>query len=387
MSICTLNCMRVLLIVNEGRIIMTIYLFLLIIVFLGINTDRSDAKSKRYCAIVFLVMWVIVGLRHVSLGLTDTEWVYSPLINKCINMNFGEIYHYFKTSDYGFFFLVKIISFVSKDLNFILFILSAPYLFAITSLIYKHSKIKWLSFLLFCGLGYFGVSFYLLRQVTAIAIVLYSLDYLIDKKLIKFLIIVLIASLFHQTALVFLIAYPVSLIEVSWKNLVYIPVCFALSIALEKVFLKYIFIILSYVMSDTGRYDNYLTDTSSLSLTEFFIFILVIFMVYLLYFKRILGSRKLEYSDQKEMKILFNMVLIGECMLPFTLLLGEVSRLASYFTIFSIILLPNAVKESISRRSNRVIILSVVGGIFTLYFLFVRLGNSNLAPYRFFWMN
>ncbi|GAB6384098.1 hypothetical protein DAT1711_02550 [Enterococcus cecorum] len=87
------------------------------------------------------------------------------------------------------------------------------------------------------------------------------------------------------------------------------------------------------------------------------------------------------------MQILFNVILIGVCMLPFTLLLGEMSRLASYFTVFSILLLPNVVQESVSTRNNKVIILSALASIFTLYFLFARLENSNLIPYSFFWMN
>ena len=367
---------------------MFIYLFLLFVVFLGVGTDQSIVISKRYCTIVFFVMWIIVGLRHISLGLTDTEWVYVPLIKRCINMDFGEMYHYFSTSDYGFYFCVKIISYISKDIHFILFVLAAPFLFATARIIYKYSKIKWLSFLLFFGLGYFGSSFYLLRQVTAIAIVMCSLDYLYDRKLIKFTVAILIASLFHQTAVVFLIAYPVSFIKVSWKNIVSLPICFGLSLALKHSFLRYVFIALSYVMKDTSRYDNYMTDGSSLSLTEFFIFILIILMVYLLYFKNIFGfGKRIEHSDQREMQILFNIVLIGVCMLPFTLLLGEMSRLASYFSVFSILLLPNAVKESVSTKSNMVIILTVLASIFTLYFLFARLGNSNLIPYSFFWMN
>lgn len=366
---------------------MLIYLFLLFIVFLGVGVDHSITKSKRYCTIVFLAMWLIVGLRHTSLGLTDTEWVYVPLIKRCINMDFGEIYRYFSTSDYGFYFCVKLISFISKDIHFILFVLAAPFLFATARIIYKYSKIKWLSFLLFFGLGYFGSSFYLLRQVTAVALVMYSLDYLYDRKLIKFTIVILIASLFHQTAVVFLIAYPMSFIKVSWKNIASIPICFWLSVALKNSFLKYVFITLSYVMKDTSRYDNYMTDGSSLSLTEFFIFILIILMVYLLYYKNIFGSSKIEHSDQGEMQILFNVILIGVCMLPFTLLLGEMSRLASYFSVFSILLLPNVVQESVSTRNNKVIILSALASIFTLYFLFARLENSNLIPYSFFWMN
>lgn len=79
----------------------------------------------------------------------------------------------------------------------------------------------------------------LLRQYTAIAILLFSLQYVIDRSFGKFIIIVLLATTVHQTAICFSLIYFVYPIKISKKYLLMTVIG---SVAI------YIFLAISYLV-------------------------------------------------------------------------------------------------------------------------------------------
>lgn len=92
--------------------------------------------------------------------------------------------------------------------SFIFFITTVSFIFLIV--FFKESVGSLAGF----ALTYYYARFYLVRNVNQIrsgiasAIVLFSFKYIAEKKPIKFFIIIYLASLFHQAALIALIAYP-----------------------------------------------------------------------------------------------------------------------------------------------------------------------------------
>lgn len=74
--------------------------------------------------------------------------------------------------------------------------------------IYKHSKNIALSFLCFIAFGILSYDFTILRQALAVSITAWSFDFLINRKPVKFFLIVLLAACFHKTALIMLLIYP-----------------------------------------------------------------------------------------------------------------------------------------------------------------------------------
>lgn len=74
-------------------------------------------------------------------------------------------------------------------------------------LIYKYSSVPWVSVITFLSLGMFFNSLNFLRQFTAAIIVTFALQYIEKKNPFKFLTVVIIASIFHWSALIMIPFY------------------------------------------------------------------------------------------------------------------------------------------------------------------------------------
>lgn len=84
---------------------------------------------------------------------------------------------------------------------------------------YRHSSMPWLSTILFVNLYFLYFNMNFLRQAIALAITLYAWDFIKKNKFWPFLAIVILASLFHTTALILIPAYLVIKIKPSAKLL------------------------------------------------------------------------------------------------------------------------------------------------------------------------
>ena len=93
------------------------------------------------------------------------------------------------------------------DYQFFIALISFFVILANVHLIREFSPNPLQSILYFFGLLYFSLHFNALKQSVAMIFVIYSFDAIIDRKLLKFLILMALASVFHYPALVFLPAY------------------------------------------------------------------------------------------------------------------------------------------------------------------------------------
>ncbi|MDE6714155.1 MAG: EpsG family protein [Lachnospiraceae bacterium] len=75
------------------------------------------------------------------------------------------------------------------------------------------------SFFLFMMLGTYFQTYNTVRYYFALAIVLYSMRYVLKKQYIRFLIMILIASLFHKTALIVIPLYLLAAVRWKWQHL------------------------------------------------------------------------------------------------------------------------------------------------------------------------
>ena len=90
------------------------------------------------------------------------------------------------------------------------------------------------------------------RAYLAISFLLLSIKYIIDRNFIKFLIFVLIATLFHTSAIVFLIIYPFTYLKWTYKKfLIFIFMSISVSLFFNQIIELFIQI--------TGRYEGYLS--------------------------------------------------------------------------------------------------------------------------------
>ena len=177
------------------------FLFLFALALLDITNGGYQHAQKRWYKVlgIIAILWLVVhdGLRW-AVG-TDWHEYYSYFIS-CLSLsNLGEQF------EVGYVFLNKAIRLLTNNYTVFLLIHAIIVYLLIRSSVFKFSPLPFVSLCLFycLMLGYLGMN----RQYIAFAIMIFSYQYILDKKLLSFLIAMAVASLFHASVLIFLPAY------------------------------------------------------------------------------------------------------------------------------------------------------------------------------------
>lgn len=232
--------------------------------------------------------------------------------------------------DTGFYVFGKIISLFSDEYRLWLFVLAAIYIILNFYIINLYSKGQLISILLFISLGFLFFSMTGLRQATAMAILTLSYKYLRETKLVKFILLVLVASLFHISALIFLIAIPLLKLKTAWSYFFILIV----GIIINLNFLEYMNTVISLFPVD-DVYSGYFSNEEKLSFSGFFIQVII--------FLFCLAFRKNLLKHEEKDRILYNLVLVGLIFQLFSTNIAVLFRISMYFSFFSIILVPNVI--------------------------------------------
>ena len=182
-------------------------------VFLGLSEkNRSRYIKKLLVFIAILLPCILAGMRADTIG-TDVKVYVEPLYNAAkqstgfssyMNQRWYVIWRYMYVSKFeiGFTTLVYLIVKFGGSLGTVLFLIHA----LIVAPIYFGLKIMdkkypiWLGMLVFY-LMFYNTSLNMMRQWIAMAILFWGLSYLLTNKKKKYFIVVIMASLFHTSAL------------------------------------------------------------------------------------------------------------------------------------------------------------------------------------------
>lgn len=103
----------------------------------------------------------------------------------------------------------------------------------------EESPLPIVSLMIYYSMSLAGMFF--VRQTIAILILLYATKYIISGQLKKFILVVIIASLFHRTSLLYLPAYWIYSKQWKWRTLwILMLASIVLGLGISKVILKYI---------------------------------------------------------------------------------------------------------------------------------------------------
>lgn len=210
----------------------------------------------------------------------------------------------------------------------------------------------------------------------ALSILLLAYDFILERKPLKFIAIVLLASRFHSSALIFLTAYPLSKMKIGFKQWI------AIIVAVASVFIARgkIAGIINALLSGMDRYSRYSGNATQLSLMGAFILICVHIVSYIFAYPA--------YKEDDELKKLLNLSVISIAFMTLVTVVGEFHRISMFFGIYNTVLLPKAWKRYQSRDNRlKAVYLLGINAVFIAYFLLYGLGNYSLPVYRFFWMD
>lgn len=232
----------------------------------------------------------------------------------------------------------------------------------------------WLFFYVF-PIFYFA-SLSIMRQWSAVAIVFFSYKYVERKKFFKFCICILIASLFHKTAILLLIIYFIPYIKIN-KNihiLLFISSFFSLKI-LKGILLLNIPVISKY----RGYVLNLVGEGGKI----------IYFLIVLLY----LGILILIYLDNKfyeKNKVLINYICLGSFIYISLIDLGHLGlRMSQYLIIFILYIfidIESILKHKIKMSKCFLIIIEFMLIFMFLFYDIYRDIRSEFIPYKIFFL-
>jgi hypothetical protein len=187
-----------------------------IVLLLALVMHGNKKACTWYILISCLLMFCILGLRDAYTIGNDSTTSYLHLYERLGKTSWGDIYSSSKDGyNIGFSYLMKIVYSISGG-NYQTFIVltSAIIMICFAHFVKRYSVSPVQSFCYYWGLLLYAFTFSAEKQGIAMAVLLLAFDAIIDKKVLKFILLVILASLFHFPALVFMPAYWIAKIRI-----------------------------------------------------------------------------------------------------------------------------------------------------------------------------
>ncbi|MDD2495122.1 MAG: EpsG family protein [Tissierellia bacterium] len=351
---------------------MIFYIFVIVLIsfvcFLFKTKSIKNTKKKIILTIILSIIIFITGFRGVNVGNDTISYVsfFKVLSNDSIDIlevNFFEK---------GFILYNVIINKIFSDYRALLLISSTLISIPIFLEIYKKSYNIWLSTMLYINLMFFFNSMNIMRQFIALSIVFCFLKYVEQRKFFKFLFGVLLASTFHQTAIIAIVYYFIYDKKMNLKHFfILLFTSFVIFINIETIFYYYTFLFPKrYIV-----YEQRLNDINIASILDLIVSI-CFFILSLLLFKT--KIKKIEDKDNN-INFYINATFVSVLINILAVKLNVLNRISIYFSIFNILLIPNVLSYIKNSKTRNIII--------TIIFLLTCMYAYIILKYRPEWYN
>lgn len=341
-----------------------LYIYLIVAFFASKQIKNPQKRSKRFCVFSFLGLLFLLGFHSPTIG-TDVDGFYVPYFERClsdpISFSFvGGIEPLF----HDFTYLIKSLT---DDVQVYLFIVAIIILFPIIFLFYKHSNNIFLSLIFYVSFTLFHFAFSGLRQAMAISIVCLGFYYLLKNNWKLFVLLVLLASTFHTSAIFAIIALPLMKIDLSDYVWLIIFIVFAFIIAAMP---SVILVIVDLIFSE-GKYQSALDEKNG-SITLAFLYLLfALFQIFL-------AKKNHQKSMVQFTLLLFVVQLTG-------LRSNFAARIGYYFLPLMFIFIPNVI-ESTKGKGLKNLLVTAFTAFLVFFFVYSNGGGYlEVIPFKFCW--
>lgn len=228
---------------------------------------------------------------------------------------------------------------------------------------YETSDWFFYTFFLFMMNGFYFMSFSNVRYYFAFSVICYSMKYFFKKQYVAFIIWVIVAALFHKTALLVIPVYFVAYyLKWSKKTIWIIPFVCGVLIAFEKPIRWLLFKIYPYYEGDE------ILDSGSVSIMNIAKCAAILILCLMFYRSTVKGNAKAE--------MLFNLNLFALVIYSFASYIPELSRICYYMVLGSIFLIPIVLK-GIENKTLKRLMLAGVSLAYILYFIVFLVRGRN----------
>ena len=328
---------------------------------------KTNDKAKRIFFILCgIAMFLIIALRHREVGSDDSGHYYDHW-EEMSNLSYGFLRSYISEARFepGYCTFVWLLSQVFQDGQYAFVISAIIFTVSVCRFIYLNSKDPELSFVMYICLGLYTFSVQGLRQAIAMSICLFAIEFVKKRKLIPFVLLVLLASTFHTSSIVFLFVYFIYGFKLNIATGVLAPIVTGILFAFSSQIAS-----LGNMFSRI-EYEGEV-ESGGYVAVAIYVIIIVVSVIFA-------GERR----KDKDYSFFLIMTFVG--LIVYLMRYTEVfidERVSYYFLFGQLIALPNAISrfdKNVSFAIKSVVI------VLCIALLAYRLNGDALVSYRFFW--
>ena len=335
---------------------------------------ERDRKTRIFLSTLmfFVGFLLLVSCRHLDIG-TDND-NYKIIFEGLQDLKWQKIAESWEI-EVGYSWLNVLVGQISQDYQTFVAIVAIISIVPIAIMYVKESESSFLTLVLLLNVGIFAMYFSGLRQVIAMAFVVPAYYLTKNKRLVLFVLTVLIATLFHQSALVMLIFYPVYHSRITTKKfMVIVPI-----VLLSYIFNSAIFTFLVRIMGEKYEERYGALETTGA------VMMIILFALFVVYSYFIVDEGKLD-SDSEGLRNILIICLILQLFSPVN---SVAMRMNYYFLPFVPIAIPKMANRSKDHFSSLAwLSVFIMGVFFALRFvlnMYTSVDVLQIFPYKFFW--
>ena len=326
----------------------------------------QNKTKKSFLIICGIALFLVVALRSKYNGSTDSLNYYNNW-SFVGTMSWGELQDFIDYSrmESGYLYTVWGLTRFLKEPQLVFVFTGILFSVSVCRFVYKNCEDVVLGFFMYVTLGLYIFMVQGLRQAIAMSICLFAIEFAKNRKLILFVLVVLLASFYHQSALAFLVVYLLYQLKMNFAG-------YAIAASASLVFILAGSLFVDYA-NELFERDYHGAETSG-GVIALAIYVIALFVAVLF------GGEK---KNDRNFSFFFYFTWFG--FIIFVMRYTEVliiERISFYFAFGQMSLLTSVLQNL--KRKERVsvkIVLVVLSFVLFAY----RLSSSDLIPYEFFW--
>lgn len=335
----------------------------------NVDLVHNDRDRRVYLFINFLLMCIMFCLRHYRVGSNDGIFYYRNWI-RMSHVSAGNVLRTIQAIDIenGYLISVWALSHIFHHPQFV-FVCSGIFIsWSICRFLYRHAPDVVLGLLMFLCLGFFNFWVQGLRQAIAIGICLFALDKAQERKLIPFLLLVLLASFYHASAIAFVPVYFICAMKINLRD----TTLFLTFCVVGSASIGLLFDVMNYVINDHFQITGGINDGSGV--VTLLIFLLIFAFSAFVYRKK---EKDAEYT------LFFYLSIAGALIFSMrNFVSGIVERVSNFYSLGQIALLTRSLPELSPKERH---IIRMLAMLLSLAFALHKAKYSRLVPYLLFW--
>ena len=339
-------------------------IFWILFIKILLGSLRSEKNKIRYLCLIGFALILIMGCRYIDTSLKGDLNNYARLYANLKYISWEDLFVY-SDMEKGYLLLNKIFVSIFPWEQSILFIEAIICVYFSFKFIYKYCDDVFLGVLFYISQGLFIFELTGFRQAIAISLCLYAIEFVEKRKFIPFSIIMLLASAFHSTAILFFPFYFIALLKPGLK-------AYAIYFLFFMILIQIVPFLLNWGSDLTGN------DYSQAGSWGGLIGPLINIVLYL-------STLVLTYLTNKSNEIIpswkWNMIITGIIVYLLRFISLPFERISFYFQAGVIVTLPTVLKKPFDKESYKLLYYMI---IISSVILFLYRITTTVGPYKCF---